>query len=196
MVEYDRDPTKSPALPIINPPERTFGPAEKLHENPFETVYAVHADFKTHTKDYYVVDFGPSAGVVVVRDNHVLLTAQYRYLVDKVVWEVPGGCVDPGESFVDAARRECLEETGVLCQDLKPLITFRNGLDNVENLTQVFYCETPEIVNEFTPDPKESLDIAWVPLEDCVSLALSWKLEDAVTVASILGYCCLLDRKS
>ena len=44
--------------------------------------------------------------------GHVILVRQYRYAVNRWLWELPAGSVDEGETPEDAARRECHEEIG------------------------------------------------------------------------------------
>ncbi|EHR62965.1 ADP-ribose pyrophosphatase [Saccharomonospora cyanea NA-134] len=52
-------------------------------------------------------------GAAVVRDG-CLLVQQRAFPVEVAGrWELPGGRVEPGESDVDAVRRECVEELGV-----------------------------------------------------------------------------------
>jgi ADP-ribose pyrophosphatase len=178
-------------LPVVPTPARWIGRRRTVHRNPFGTVYAVRAEFDGFAKDYYVVDFGPRVGVVAVRDGRVLLTAQYRLLVDDVVWEIPGGRVDEGESAAAAAQRECLEETGFLCSDLRPLVRYRPGLDNVENLTTVFYSESVQARRAFAPDPAEVLAVAWLPLTECVSMVLEGQITDSLTMSALLAYRCV-----
>lgn len=43
----------------------------------------------------------------------VILIRQYRYAIDRWIWELPAGTLDPGERPRTAARRECAEETGL-----------------------------------------------------------------------------------
>lgn len=78
-----------------------------------ESVSHVHAEFGDFAKDYYVVEFGPRAGMVAVSEGKILLTAQYRFLINGIAWEIPGGRVDDGEMPIEAAQRECLEETEI-----------------------------------------------------------------------------------
>jgi ADP-ribose pyrophosphatase len=182
----------SSLLPSVKSPSPRFSVPEVIHRNPLESVSHVHAEFNGFTKDYYVVEFGPRAGIVAVSEGKVLLTAQYRFLIKGVAWEIPGGRVDIGETPAEAAQRECLEETGFFCTNLKPLVSFRPGLDIVENLNTVFYSESVEERRPFVPDPAETLAIAWVPIEECVALVLEQKFIDCLTVSSVLAYRCLM----
>ena len=42
----------------------------------------------------------------------MLLLWRHRFITDTWGWEVPAGRVDPGESVLDAAHRETVEESG------------------------------------------------------------------------------------
>ena len=44
--------------------------------------------------------------------GRIVLVRQFRYAVNKLLWELPAGSVDDGEQPEDAARRECHEEIG------------------------------------------------------------------------------------
>lgn len=179
----------SPLPALTSPKPRCSAPAV-IHCNPLETVSHVRAEFDDFAKDYYVVEFGARAGIVAVSEGKVLLTAQYRFLIDEIAWEIPGGRVDEGEMPIEAAQRECLEETGFFCTDVRPLISFRPGLDNVENLTSVFFSERVTEHRLFVPNPAEVLALAWVPIEECVRLVLEQKIVDCLTVSAVLAYRC------
>ncbi|MEV0383076.1 NUDIX domain-containing protein [Nonomuraea sp. NPDC050643] len=56
----------------------------------------------------------PAARVLCLdRDGRVLLMHWYDKVSGQDVWEPPGGGVDPGETPLEAARRELTEETGL-----------------------------------------------------------------------------------
>ena len=51
--------------------------------------------------------------VCVDADGRILLLRWHDPVDGHVVWEPPGGGVEPGETFLAAARRELAEETGL-----------------------------------------------------------------------------------
>jgi 8-oxo-dGTP diphosphatase len=70
----------------------------------------------------YFPDPKVAVAVLVLKDDNVLL-ARRNIEPQRGFWSLPAGFVDAGEDPVDAARRECLEETG--------LEVFVTGLLNV-----------------------------------------------------------------
>jgi ADP-ribose pyrophosphatase len=65
--------------------------------------------------DVAIVRHRPSIVLIpVLDDGRVLLVRQYRPSVDRELWELPAGSVNPGEAAESAAVRECAEETGFI----------------------------------------------------------------------------------
>ena len=57
------------------------------------------------------------ATVGLTSTNEIILTQQYRHPVRMVIYDLPAGRLEVGESPVDGARREFEEETGFFVFD-------------------------------------------------------------------------------
>ena len=60
----------------------------------------------------------------VPEPGHVILITQYRYAVNRWLWELPAGSVDEGEDPEQAARAECHEEIGQVPDTVVRLAAF------------------------------------------------------------------------
>lgn len=87
--------------------------------------------------------------LVIIRDDHKRIMLTRR--VDTGEWSLPGGHMEPGETIEDTARREVLEETGLVIGELTLLGLFSgkefyyrypNG-DEIYKLTVVFLADHP-----------------------------------------------------
>ncbi|MGE3856332.1 MAG: NUDIX hydrolase [Dehalococcoidia bacterium] len=161
-------------------------PAETVYENAHQVIRRVRAHFREGARDLYVTDYGERVGMVVERDGQILLTRQYRLLIDRVSWEIPGGRVDPGERLEEAAVRECFEETGVRCVALRPLITFQPGLDTLHNPTTVFTGEVEAEAER--PAGHERTLVAWVPRERVLKMVRASMIVDSLSLVALLAY--------
>lgn len=183
------DRSKLPGIPKI-------GPQETLYENRYQRLYKVSVDLGRVTKEIFVTDYGDRVGVIVEGAEGILLTRQYRHLIDRVSWEIPGGKVESDEPLEDAARRECLEETGISCRELKPLLMFHPGLDTLYNPTHLFHTQdfekktAPELIHR-----DEVCGQEWVPLEKCIAMISSRTIVDSLSVVALLSYNAFIRQK-
>ena len=87
-------------------------------------VFSVHADRVIlphgHETLMEVVRHPGSVVLLPMPDpQHLFLVRQYRYAIDRQIWELPAGSIDPGESPEQAALREAHEEIGQLATHLE-----------------------------------------------------------------------------
>jgi ADP-ribose pyrophosphatase len=75
----------------------------------------------------YSVALTPSDAAVVLAktpEGLWILNKEYRHPTGQWLYGCPGGCIDPNESALEAAKRELLEETGYLADEYLLLGSF------------------------------------------------------------------------
>lgn len=165
-----------------------IGPYQEVYRDRAQAIHRVVADFGEFEKEYFVRDAGVRAGVLLVRDDSVLLVRQYRLQINALSWEIPGGRVDADEMPEQAAVRECFEESGIRCSALRPLVFYRPGLDVSYNPSHLFWTSEFDDSDELPISPDEVVAREWVSLDRCNELIASGQLSDAFTLLAILTY--------
>lgn len=79
-----------------------------------------------------------AASALLFRDGLVLLVLRAQGPA-RGLWSAPGGRVEPGETAIDTARREVLEETGIVAHDLVALATHFVVAPATKNQTATTY---------------------------------------------------------
>ena len=173
-----------------------IGEKQVVYENRYQRIYCVTADFGSFMKEYFVMETGQRSGVVVVHEGSVLLVRQYRLLIGRLSYEIPGGKIDDGETPETSAVRECLEETGVHCRNLRPLLFFHPGLDALHNPTYLFHT------NEFVETSSEKIHTdeieqhVWIPLTSCIEMVFNKEIIDSFSIIGLLAYHNLMSSQS
>lgn len=164
-------------------------PQELVYQDRNQKLYRVVVRFRGFSKEYYVSDHGQRAAIVAVRNGEVLLVRQYRLLINGLSYEIPGGRVNEDETPQAAAVRECLEETGVQCLNVKPLISYHPSLDIWKNYTYIFYSEE---IKEVARDHSDR----WVqiPLARCIDMVFAQQIVDSLSIIALLAYHTLVKK--
>ena len=154
-----------------------------VYEDDYKKIEKIIAKFDGFSKEYFVSDFGEKAAVLVLQDNHVLLTRQFRLLINGLSYEIPGGKVNNGENPKETAIRECLEETGVMCTNLEHLIAYDPDLEYSRNHTHVFYTHDVKKARIQNSDKYK-----WLPYNDCLEMIEQGIITDSLSIITLLAY--------
>ena len=129
----------------------------------------------------------PRAAVVLVLDkrDRVLMTYRHRFIIDRWVWELPGGYVDDEEDPVIAASREVEEETGWRPRSIEPLVSFQPMVGTVDSENLLFLARGAEPTDS-PPDVNEAERIDWVPLKDVMGLIDRGEIVGSSSVVALL----------
>jgi 8-oxo-dGTP pyrophosphatase MutT (NUDIX family) len=124
--------------------------------------------------------------VTVVLDDaggRVLLMRRHRFIVDRWVWELPGGYVDDGEHPADAAAREVEEETGWRPRNVEFVLSTQPLIGNADYPQDLNLATGAELTGE--PEADEAAEVRWVPLEDARAMIATGEILGAMTVIGV-----------
>jgi ADP-ribose pyrophosphatase len=135
-----------------------------------------------------IVQHEGSAVVMPVDEkNRVLLVRQYRLPARRYLWELPAGRVDPGESVLQAAKRELREETGYRARSFKKLAEFYPSPGFLaEKMT--IYLATGLSAGEHSPMEDERIEMQWFTPREIDEMIASRKILDAKTNIGFLRW--------
>ena len=101
-----------------------------------------------------------AVGVLFDRDGRFLLTSRPAAKVYAGYWEFPGGKFEPGETVVQALRRELHEELGITIDDAEPWQV--ELVDYPHALVRLHFCKVRAWHGEF--QMREQQRMAWQTL--------------------------------
>jgi 8-oxo-dGTP pyrophosphatase MutT (NUDIX family) len=138
---------------------------------------------------YGKVHFKNTAISIVAVDSagFTYLVGQYRYTLNAYSWEVPeGGCsIESGESTLEAAKRELLEETGLVATKWTELgeVYLSNSVSDEK---AVMYLAQNLSQHQACPEETEQLKIRRLPLKEAIEMAQNGQITDALSVLTLL----------
>jgi ADP-ribose pyrophosphatase len=95
--------------------------------------------------------------VPVFPDDSLLLIETYRYGVDEVLLEFPGGLIEINEEPIESARKELLQETGYICKTLEPKGWFYTWPSRCNQKIHVFLAKGLEEVSKQNLEATENI---------------------------------------
>jgi ADP-ribose pyrophosphatase len=133
---------------------------------------------------------GSAVMMAVDENNRILLVKQFRLPAEQDLWELPAGRIDPGESPIDAARRELREETGYGAKTWTKLAEFWASPGYVAERMNVFLA-TDLTEGKQQPMEDERIEMRWFSKQEVGEWIRTGKIHDAKTM---IGYFMWLDR--
>lgn len=165
------------------------GQGRQVYDNPWVTVTEFQATAPTGSPAIYgLVEFKNRALAIlpIHEDGTVELVGQNRLPFSDYSWEIPEGGGPLNEDPVDGAKRELLEETGLIASEWQEILRLQLS-NSVTNELAVGYMAlglTQSVALE--TDPTEDIARARVPFREVLGLVLDGKITDALTVAMML----------
>jgi ADP-ribose pyrophosphatase len=119
----------------------------------------------------------------------LVLVRQYRYSIDRWIWELPAGRIERGEDPDRAAHRECQEEIGYtpggieLVAEFYPTPGFCDEVMKFYRLTEL--TKLADDAEGMARDPDEELTTRVVSLTEARAMLAAREIVDLKTMAGL-----------
>jgi ADP-ribose pyrophosphatase len=142
-----------------------------------------------HTIDMEVVRHPGSVVLLPIPEpGKIILIKQYRYTIDRHIWELPAGTLKPGEHPEKAAIRECEEEIGLVPHKVSASGSYFPTPGFCDEVMNYFRCEDlrpPAADSTVRKDDDEDIEPRAFTIAEARQLVQSGEIVDLKTVAGL-----------
>jgi ADP-ribose pyrophosphatase len=117
--------------------------------------------------------------------GEILLTRQYRHPIQRVIYDLPAGRLNPGEAPIDGARREFEEETGYYPRSMQPLGYFNQFPGTLRAGTHLFFA-SDLLPTAQRLDEGEELEVEAVSVADLIARIVGGEFVDGSLQLGVL----------
>lgn len=149
------------------------------------------------TADREICGHDDAVAVVAIDPNdQVILVRQYRHAVGERLWELPAGLCDiEGESPLETARRELVEETGLEADHWRPVVeTVPSPGFSTERVHIYLATGLREVGRPEAEHEEVDMEVARMPLPEAVDAVLDGRIVNGIAVSGILAATTVLGR--
>ncbi len=124
-------------------------------------------------------------GIVALdKDQHTYLVGQYRFTLGEYSWEIPEGGGPLADDPLESAKRELLEETGLVARQWTPILKMHLS-NSVSDEFAIIYLAQQLEQKTAMPEETEQLVVKKISFDDAWQMVEDGRITDAMSVAAI-----------
>lgn len=139
--------------------------------------------------EYYVLEYPDWVNVIAItKDGLMVMERQYRHGLGNTCFELPCGVIEDGETPLEAAQRELLEETGFAGGEWTPWMVLSPNPATSTNLAHSFLAVGVEKVSGQHLDATEDIEVFLLEPQFVRELLDNNKILQALMAAPLMKY--------
>lgn len=160
-----------------------------IYESKWINLYTDRVEFPDGhiIEKMHVLDYPSEAAGAIVLNSHgnILLEYTYRYHTNTEGWEIPAGGIEKGETILEAAKREVLEETGYETKEPKLIYSYNPSCGSSNQIFHIIKCivtNKPQV----TFDKNEVNTVKWFTENEVKQMIEKNEIRDGFSLCALL----------
>lgn len=139
--------------------------------------------------EYYVLEYPTWINVIAITsDGDFVMVEQYRHGLGDVFTELVAGVAEEGETPMETARRELLEETGYGNGTWQQFMVLSQNPSSTNNLTYTFLATDVEKIDTQHLDATEDIAVRLLTPTEVKQLLLDNRIKQSLMAAPLWKY--------
>ncbi len=139
--------------------------------------------------EFYVLEYPDWVNITAItEDGMFVMERQYRHGLGKTCYEIAAGVMEKGETPLEAAKRELLEETGYGEGEWSLLTVISGNCSTTDNLTHCWLAEGVKKIAGQNLDKTEDLSVCLMDRDQVRSLLLDDQFKQSLMAVPLWKY--------